>query len=250
MATTPAQLYLDQVVTTFAEAAGGPVGLGTAVVPFGDRTSTIAVAYQLPGRTLVAASASVADRLRVLDGGPALPADELIRRVDDLGATVVETGVNLILPTSWPDSAAVSDPLPAGWEERWLDMEDADGVELLDRFIAGSSPDDLDEVELDPDQPDPAICVLVDPEGDIGAYASGRPFWAAPIVDDIGVLVSPTHRGLGLGAAVVRAFVTRRRHDLPQLYRHGMSNTASAGVARSVGFVETHRVVAIDLGDG
>ncbi len=236
------QRYLDQVVATFTVAAPGPLGLGTSVVAFDDRTSSVAVAYVLPGRTLIACSAALAQHLRPLDGLPALGESEWRDRAGELGGQGVDGGANHVLP----DSAVLPDgSVGPDWTVRWLDPTvEGDGA-VLARFLDASTADDLDEADIDPDAPDPAICVLIDSDGSVGAYASGRPFWAAPTVDDIGVLVAPDHRGRGLGAAVVAAFCRGRRPVLPQLYRHADTNPASGGVARSLGFVEAHRVSAV-----
>lgn len=238
------QQYLDQVVGTFSAAARRPLGLGTSVVAFGDRTSSVAVAYLLPGRTLIACSAELAAHLRGLDGLPALDETEWGHRAIELGGVAAAGGVNHVLP----ETAIVPDVAPGPeWTARWLDPAVGEDLAVLTPFFASNTADDLDEADIDPAVPDPTICVLVDADGAVGAYASGRPFWAAASADDIGVLVTPEHRGRGLGASVVAAFCRGRRRILPQLYRHADSNAASGGVARSVGFVEVHRVSAMSF---
>lgn len=237
--------YEDQVIATFSEVAGRELEPGMSVVVFDDRESDAPVAYLLPAHALIACSPAAAGRVAPLDGRAGASREAVDAAMAGLGASPVAGGVNYVLP----DDAVVDATVPDGYTVRWLDPSDADDKAFLDQFIDESDPDDIDEVEIERDAPDPAICVLVDTDGKVAAYASGRPFWAAVEADDVGVLVAPAHRRRGLGAAVVAAFVERRRHVLPQLYRHNWDNEGSEGVARSVGYAESHQLVAYSFGD-
>ncbi|MEL6890237.1 MAG: GNAT family N-acetyltransferase [Actinomycetota bacterium] len=176
---------------------------------------------------------------------------DLIDRCGALGGRRAGDGVNLLLPDGVPSP---SDEPGAngrgdGLSVRWLDSSDPDDLALVRAFVESCPAEDVDEADIFVDQPDPVICVFVDDRDTIAAYASGRAFWAAAGFDDIGVLVRPDHRGVGLGAAVVHEFAAARCGTASQLYRHDVENVGSAGVARAVGFVELHRVHAFDFAD-
>lgn len=232
--------YEDQVIATFTEVAGRDLQPGISVVAFDDRESDTPVAYLLPTHALFACSPATAERLATIDGRPDAGREAVDVVMAELGAMPLAGGVNCFLP----DETVVDASVPDGYTVRWLDPKDADDIALLEGFIDESDPDDIDEAEIERDAPDPAICVLVADDGSIAAYASGRPFWAAAEVDDIGVLVAPAHRRRGLATAVVATFVDRRRDILTQLYRHNDDNEGSQGVARAVGFAEAHPLVA------
>ena len=232
--------YEEQVIATFAEVAGRELLPGISVVAFDDRDSDTPVAYLLPTHALFACSQATADRLASIDGRPDASRAAVDAAMAELGAAPLAGGVNYVLP----DDVAVDTTVPAGYTVRWLDPNDSDDMAFLNGFVDESDPDDVEEAEIERDAPDPAICVLVADDGSIAAYASGRPFWAAAEVDDIGVLVAPAHRRTGLATAVVATFVAGRREVLTQLYRHNDDNEGSQGVARAVGFAESHHLVA------
>ncbi len=118
-----------------------------------------------------------------------------------------------------------------GGRSRRLGPGDADA---FGRMVAQVPPAEVDEafVELDHD----LVVGTVDASGDLVSAASAYP-WRGSALSDIGVLTVPAARGQGHGAATVRAIsrLLLAGGTQPQ-YRCDVTNTASAGVARAVGF--------------
>ncbi|GAA3868336.1 GNAT family N-acetyltransferase [Tessaracoccus defluvii] len=101
-------------------------------------------------------------------------------------------------------------------------------------FAAGCSAEEVDEAYVEVDH----RVAFGAFDGDaIVAASSAYPWGDGAAVADIGVITAPTHRGRGLGRAVVRATA---RHILGEglspLYRCQATNVASAATGRGAGF--------------
>ncbi len=122
---------------------------------------------------------------------------------------------------------------------------DAD-VATITELIEASDPDDVDDAEIELDDLDPMIVGLVDGQGRMGSYASGRWWDGDQLFDDIGVLTRTDVRGRGWGSAAVAAFC-RASLDAGRLplYRCNRSNTGSRALALSVGFRESFSLLAV-----
>jgi hypothetical protein len=104
----------------------------------------------------------------------------------------------------------------------------------FDRMVAQVPAAEVDEayVELDHD----LVVGTVDGSGELVCAASAYP-WRGSALSDIGVLTVPAARERGYAAATVRAISRLLLADGAQpQYRCDVTNTASAGVARAVGF--------------
>lgn len=105
---------------------------------------------------------------------------------------------------------------------------------LLKRFLEPCSEEDIDEAEIDLDDPDEVIELVYQKEKPIG-YAGYRT-WESGL-GDMGILIYPEHRKKGLGRTAV-AKVTEdciRNGRLP-LYRASCKNIGSNMIARSIGY--------------
>lgn len=234
------QVFRDGI-RRFAEGLSGrPLPAGTSVVGDVDRSgSSTAVAYPLGPHTVVFCDPSIESRLSDLNGERALTVDEYADRASLLGGEVVGRGNNRVLNGPIAISAGDLSALV-------LDPEASRDLRRLETFIAACDPDDLDEAELDLAELDRHIVVLVDGDGAIAAYASGRVWTMGERFDDIGVIVRPARRRAGLGARVVAAYVEHRRGSGARfLYRNDVDNVASGRLAASLGFELVHTIAAV-----
>ena len=88
----------------------------------------------------------------------------------------------------------------------------------------------------------------IESDGVLVAYASEFAWETDPRFADIGVLAHPDHRRQGYTGSVTRELCRRIfEQDRLPLYRHNLHNVASAGVARSVGFVRVASLTAATI---
>lgn len=101
-------------------------------------------------------------------------------------------------------------------------------------FVATCSPEEVDEAYVEIDH----WVAFGAFDGDaIVAASSAYPWGDGAAVADIGVITAPTHRGRGLGRAVVRAAAAHILDEgLCPLYRCQATNLASAATGRGAGF--------------
>ena len=87
-------------------------------------------------------------------------------------------------------------------------------------------------------------------DGAPAAYASSRPWDEVERFGDIGVLVDPGYRRLGLGAAVVTEMSRWLMEDgVDPLYRRNDDNTGSVRLSLGLGFVPATHLVAVRFTD-
>ncbi len=237
----PTRRYRGAVREAAARELGRELAPGTTVVPSLARAgSSSAVAYPLGDRTVIWCSPAIAPRIDSLRRPDALTGDEFREAAESLGGAFVGVGLHRVLSGA---PAAIRDDRCRPVE---LSRDVPADRALLAAFMDECSADDLDEAELDLDELDPAILVLVDENGSIASYASGRAWRLDADFDDVAVLTHPEHRGRRLGAVAVAEFARRRRAVGRMLfYNHDVENRGSKRVADLVGFEVVATVVAV-----
>ena len=144
-----------------------------------------------------------------------------------------------------PDGVFATPMLTDGYTVRSLDATQPDDFALLERLVARTDEDDLDEAEIDIDNLDQLIEVVLDPSGEIASFASSHDFDMAPGYGDIGVMTRPDCRGLGLGRAAVVAVCNRMRRDGAEpLYRCDEDNVGSIALSAGLGFGIATQLIA------
>ena len=123
-------------------------------------------------------------------------------------------------------------PIPEPFTLRQLDG--GKDAELLTAYYATCTEAELDEADIDFDEPDPIIFGLFD--GDqMAAYASHR-YWD-DILADIGVLIHPQYRSRGLGKAVVSVITDWCfQNNIVPMYRAFSDHRQSIRIAQSLGY--------------
>jgi len=143
-------------------------------------------------------------------------------------------------------SALVRRPLPAGATLTSLDRDDRGDHSRIAELMASCDPDDVDAAEIELDDLDPLIVALLDQNGRLGSFVSGRRWEVDERFDDIGVITRDDLRGCGWGSANVAAFCGRSFElDRLPLYRCNWSRPASKALALSVGFRPSLSLLAI-----
>jgi GNAT superfamily N-acetyltransferase len=123
-------------------------------------------------------------------------------------------------------------PIPEPFTLRQLDGEK--DAALLTAYYATCTEAELDEADIDFDEPDPIIFGLFD-DDQMAAYASHR-YWD-DILADIGVLIHPHYRSRGLGKAVVSVITDWcLNNDIVPMYRVFSYHQQSIKIAQSLGF--------------
>lgn len=215
---------------------------GTSVAPAADRTGTGRVTwYRLGEHCALWCDPDIAPALRaeVAERGLVertdLAAFEAIAR--DTGADLLGLGIEHLLPDGTRMPAR---PAPI----RVLDGSDPGVVGQVGELLAACSDDDRDASDFDLEALDRYLTGWVE-DGGVLAVAGARLEPGRPGFHDIGVLTHPTARQRGLGRAVVAAvteeIVASGRRPL---YRCDARNDGSRRLCRSLGFVETMRIVA------
>lgn len=167
--------------------------------------------------------------------------DAWARVADDLGGDLIAYGRQQLIAAPLPAAVAV----PDGFIRRSLRAESAADFALIERLIAVSDPDDLDEAEVAIDDLDPIIEVLLDGDGQIACYGAARPFDLAAPYGDIGILTRADCRGRGLGLALVADLCHAIRNArLEPLYRCDEANVASVRLSAGLGFEVATRLAA------
>lgn len=241
--------YFSALDNTARSATGRSLDGGSMIAPVDDRIgSRSATSYPTPLGTIVWCDPALADRLAAVLGERierAISSDEFVELATGDGAEALGFGRNRVLDGQLrvPTTAA-----PGAWlSVKRLDRDVAEDVALLAALAAEVSDDDLDEADLELDNLDPFYVGLLD--GDrLAAYACGRPSDIDERFDDIGVLVHPEYRRVGLGARAVAEFVRQRQAADPQrlmLYRCTTENAGSNRIAESLGFSLAHTIGAV-----
>lgn len=222
--------YVAELLRFAAISFSRPLPRGTSVVADRNRAgSRLAVAYAVPGHTIVWCDPDVADRLAGLAGPESIGVDAFLDRVGSVGGDEYGRAIQRVL--DGPLLEVRTDLVV-----RAFDPDDPDDVGRLERFVSLCPDDDLESAELDLDELDPVAGVTVD-DGEIVAYASARPWTYGPDFDDIGVVTRPDARRGRRGAAAVVHLARRSlaRGRLP-LYRCDVDNRGSNRLAESLGF--------------
>jgi hypothetical protein len=226
----PSRRFVSELLRFAGAAAGRGLTRGTSVVAEESRAgSRLAVAYAVPGHTIVWCDPAITDLVAVVAGPSAIDVDTFLERARGVGGDEYGRTVQRVLdgPLVEPRTDLAVRPFDPG---------DGDDLLRLSRFVSLCPDDDLEEAELDLADLDPIACVTVDGD-EIVAYASARPWTYGPDFDDIAVITRPdgrrAHRGAAAVADLVRRSQARRR--LP-LYRCDHDNLGSNRLAESLGF--------------
>ncbi len=122
-----------------------------------------------------------------------------------------------------------------------------DDAEAFARFEAASDPDELDEAYVELDH----WCVMGVFDGDTLVAATSAYPWRDTKLADIGVITLASHRRRGLAVQMVHAIsqeIAQRGYE--PMYRAGVSNDASAGVALAAGMTRIGVWQQFRFGDG
>lgn len=239
--------YFAALASIAESSIGAPLDGRTVVCPDPERAGgRTATSYPTPAGTVVFCDPDVAARVAEAlgpDAEEAVTTDRWVDLATSAGAEHLGSGHNRVLVGDIVHPGTPDD----GIEVRVLDAHSDADMAILKVFADGCTEDDLDEADIDLDEPDPLMVGLFD--GDtMAAYASGRPYDDTPDFDDIGVLTSTEYRRRGLGARAVAEFVERRVASDPtrrMLYRCDVENAGSNGVAESLGFTLAHTIGAV-----
>ncbi len=169
--------------------------------------------------------------------------------IDDLHPPLVAAGGEFLakatmrVPIDRSRFTELGERPPGAVTLRWADLDAAnpDDLDLIRRFTSGIDPAEVEQAaldDLDDFYADEIINVLTDPDtGDIVAYGAAAVWdWDTTVVD-VGVLVAPSHRTMGLGRAVVaRVCATIVNSGRLPLYRHERANAGSGALADRLGF--------------
>ncbi len=122
-----------------------------------------------------------------------------------------------------------------------------DDAEAFARFEAAADPDELDEAYVELDH----WCVMGVFDGDELVAATSAYPWRDSTLADIGVITHASHRRRGLAVQMVHAIsreIVKRGYE--PMYRAGVSNDASAGVALAAGMTRIGVWQQFQFGDG
>jgi GNAT superfamily N-acetyltransferase len=239
------ECYLAALIDAGEVAHGRPLGPGTTLVVDPRRTGTgTATCYPTPHASMVMCDPGVVERLVPVESDMALSAREFVEAAQRLGATVVGYGHIRVLDGHLRRPDADLGDLVV----RHFGADDGAPVSMLAALIAACEDDEVDEVELELDRLDPALSLVVAPDGTIAAYASARPHEVASSCDDIGVLTHPAWRGRRLGALAVHELIGQfRTAGRSWMYRCDADNVGSNRVAESLGFTLVTTIGAVSL---
>ena len=138
-----------------------------------------------------------------------------------------------------PPEAQPRDEVAPGYR---LKEHDPSDKTLLETFLSQCTPEEIDEADIDLDDPDDAIVLVMKGEDPV-VYSGYRIL--KKNLGDMGILVLKEHRRKGLAvAALTRAVAICREREFIPLYRHWESNSNSAAVAARLGF---HRAYAVEV---
>lgn len=214
---------------------------GTSIVNREVRAgSGVVSVYWVGDHTLVWADPEKIELLSELeDRNHSTSANEIANRMAALGFNLEATADMRVLngPPMKPPA------LPKGYVQRWLRADQPSDVDLVRAFADRSDPVDVEEAALDEldDFAETAINVVttdVPEEADrLLAYGSACDWDWDPLLADIGVLVDPGHRRVGLGRYVVAHTAAQLvKEGRVPLYRHGHHNIGSQSIAVGLGF--------------
>ena len=111
---------------------------------------------------------------------------------------------------------------------------------LLKSFLSRCTPEEIDDADIDLDDPDDAIVLVMCKDQPV-VYSGYRIL--RKNLGDMGILVLADHRRKGLAvAALTRSIAICRERGYIPLYRHWESNPKSAAVAARLGFQRTYTV--------
>jgi GNAT superfamily N-acetyltransferase len=217
---------------------------GTVIAPDSDRDgSQMAVIYRIGELSLVWCDSTIADRVQmVADDTAPFPTRGLAAWASANGGVYVGGAWSHLVV---PDEIDVP-PIPPRYTWRALDGDRVADRDLIEGLAARCDDEDIDEAELEMDDLDPLIIGALNGEGRLVGEAGARPWDADEGFGDIGVLVDPSERRLGLGAGLVARLCGRQSGTrwLP-LYRCNFDRAASRRLALSIGFQEVSSLEAV-----
>ena len=243
----------EMIETRFHAAIARDMGLqvdtldntATLVIPEEDRAGSpySVAAYRVRQLTALRVDPAFTARIEGLaDGEQALSFEELTAWAEQSGWELVDGADSHLVAIT----ALAHPPLPDGATLISLDRDDRRDHSRIAELMASCDPDDVDAAEIELDDLDPLIIALLDQDGRLGSFVSGRRWEVDERFDDIGVITRDDLRGLGWGSANVAAFC-RRSFELDRLplYRCNWSRPASKALALGVGFRPSLSLLAI-----
>ncbi len=242
----------EMIESRFVKALATTMGLerarldkpGTVVIPEDQRAGTsYVVGYRLRQMTCLRVDPSLASEVEELaDPERSLSLEELSAWAEHAGWRIVDGGdSNLVTAME-----LTVRPPPSGATVVALDCDNQAHRDRIAELIDQCDPDDVDAAEIEMDDLDPIIRALVDADGRLGAFASGRRWTDDERFDDIGVITREDLRRSGWGGAVVAAFcqASFALNRLP-LYRYNWSRPQSKALSLSLGFRPALSLLAV-----
>jgi len=241
---SPLDRFIDGMAAYFGVDAALTHEPGWTAAPMAERAeSGVAVAYSLRQHVVVPCPPGREDA--VVAGAPTSPEDW----VEQMVAAGAELLGGAVMQTLGADGLRPGD-LADGFSFRRMTHADTDLRELVGALAERCSEDDLDQADIDLDELDETVVLALAADGAPAAYASSRPWDEVERFGDIGVLVDPGYRRLGLGAAVVTEMSRWLMEDgVDPLYRRNDDNTGSVRLSLGLGFVPATHLVAVRFTD-
>lgn len=232
-AATDCSAWSDDVAGTFVCADADRAGTG--------RVSACRVVGSGPSRTILRADPALAEALSPLAStdGP-LDDDAFLEWAEHHSA--VTLGRSLMKTLGQPPAAPQRTPHVLNWAE-------SGDMDLIRGFVERVDEDDLDEAEIDLDALDEKAVCLVNPSGQMEAYASTQPFDEAPTFGDIGIAVAPDVRQQGVGSEVLRGLINHvlLPEGILPLYRCDPDNAASDRLSAALGFETVLELLVVEV---
>jgi GNAT superfamily N-acetyltransferase len=173
---------------------------------------------------------------------------------DDFRAFFGEARVDVedIYPHFYLDPTGFT-PVPEREEVRFRRLAQSE-YSRLDAFFGACSEQDLENADIWLDEPDPVVfcgflgdqMVAYGSHRYLAAYGSDRRF--GDVIADVGVLVHPEFRGMGLGKAVISALSQWCiDHDKIPQYQTNQGHVRSRRIPESLGYTRLFDVIPIEV---
>lgn len=205
--------------------------VGTTIVTSPNRSGRPLVSqYNIANHTVLWTGPDSVDRIKVLESAStSLAHEEFLEWATGTGASSHGIGHDHVLDAAAPPP--VVDP-----SLEYLNGTLPETIDRVRQLISTASAAELDAADFELDALDP-ILTGWNAGQQLVALGGARPWEDRPGFQDIGVLVSPSHRKKGLGRQVVAGVVAGvlRKNGKP-LYRCAVDNQGSKRLAMGLGF--------------